>query len=70
MKPDRREWDINVLRECLDEHDVDEVLKLRLSERGEDDWLAWHYETSSGMFTVQSAYKLALQLQMGEAGKR
>lgn len=54
MKPDRREWDINTLRECFDEHDVQEVLRIRLPVRGHADWLAWHYEKTR-IFTVRSA---------------
>jgi hypothetical protein len=40
-------------------------LKIRLSNWNEEDFIAWHYE-KSGMFSVRSAYKLALQLQQSE----
>jgi hypothetical protein len=46
-------------------HDAEEVLKIRLSERNYEDYIAWHYE-KSGLFTVKSAYHLALQLEQGD----
>jgi hypothetical protein len=48
-------------------HDADEVLKIRLSDRGEGDCLAWHYERS-GLFSVRSADKLALEVE--QEGRR
>jgi hypothetical protein len=48
-------------------HDADEVLKVGLSDRGEDDCLEWHYERS-GLFSVRSAYKLALEVE--QEGRR
>jgi hypothetical protein len=54
------EWDIQKLRSSLFPHDLEEVLKIRLSERIPDDTIAWHYE-KTGMFTVRSAYSLAQQ---------
>jgi hypothetical protein len=65
MKAVRREWDEGLIRSCLYPHDVEEVLKIRLSNWNEEDFIAWHYE-KSGMFSVRSAYKLALQLQQSE----
>ena len=40
--------------------DVEEILKIKLSYRTED-IIAWHFERS-GIFSVKSAYKLALNL--------
>jgi hypothetical protein len=60
MKPGRQEWDEQVLATCLCAHDIEEVLKLRLPERGGDEFVAWHYE-KSGIFAVKSAYMLALR---------
>jgi hypothetical protein len=60
MTPGRCEWDTQVLRTCFYNHDIDEISKIRLSERMEEDIIAWHYE-KSGIFSVRSTYKLALQ---------
>jgi hypothetical protein len=59
MVPGRREWDREVLRTCMHMHDIEEVCKLRLSSTMEDT-IAWHYERS-GIFSVRSAYRLALK---------
>jgi hypothetical protein len=37
------------------------VLKIRLSERVLEDYVAWHYE-KAGIFSVRSAYHLAVQI--------
>jgi hypothetical protein len=60
MKQNRREWDEEVIRSCLYPFDTEEVLKLRLTTGGEDDCLAWCYKKSD-IFSVRSAYKLALE---------
>jgi hypothetical protein len=61
MHPGRREWDAQMLNSCLYPHDVEEVRKIRLSDRGTEDVIAWHYE-KTGLFTVKSVYTLALQI--------
>jgi hypothetical protein len=61
----RREWDTHMIRTCMYPHDADEVLKIRLSERIPDDFVVWHYERS-GMFSVKSAYKLALEIDQSD----
>jgi hypothetical protein len=40
MVPGRCEWDMNVLRSCLLPHDVEEVRKIRLSDRITEDVIA------------------------------
>lgn len=60
MKDGHQESDINRLKACTFRHDTEEVLKIRLSDRIEEDFLAWHHE-KSGIFSVRSAYRLALQ---------
>lgn len=62
MTPGHREWDVGMLRQCMDDHDMQEVLKLRLSEQADDDCLAWYYEPI-GIFSVRSAYKLGHRMQ-------
>ena len=41
--------------------DAEVICKIKTSPRQEDDLLAWHYE-KRGMFTVKSAYHLAVEL--------
>jgi len=41
-------------------HEAEEILNLRIPVSEGDDILAWHYE-KSGIFSVRSAYKLALE---------
>jgi hypothetical protein len=60
MVPGRREWDVQVLRSCLLPHDVAEVQQIQLLGRVEEDTIVWYYERT-GIFTVKSAYRLALQ---------
>jgi hypothetical protein len=65
MVPGWREWDMNVLHSCLLPHDVQEVRKIHLSDRIMKDTIAWNYERT-GIFSVSSAYKLALQIENEE----
>jgi hypothetical protein len=67
MKRGKREWDDQVINSCMYSHDACEVLKIRLSGWENEDFLAWNYE-KSGLFTVRSVYKLALQEE--QAGMR
>jgi hypothetical protein len=59
MQPGRSGWDEQILNSCLYPHDVEAILRIRLSDREGEDMLAWFYE-KSGIFTVKSAYRLAL----------
>jgi hypothetical protein len=61
MVPGRREWDVPLLRTVLFPHEVQDVLKVRLSDRAQDDHIAWFYE-KTGVFSVKSAYHLAMSL--------
>jgi hypothetical protein len=56
----RSEWDLQTLRSCFLPHDVEEVRKIRLSDKTED-VIAWYYE-KTGIFTVRSVYKLAMYI--------
>jgi hypothetical protein len=62
MQPEHREWDLQVPNSCLYPHDVDEVCKIWLSERIEEDMIAWHSE-KSGIFMVRNAYQLGLKME-------
>jgi hypothetical protein len=70
MLPGGHAWNEQLLRTCLLPLDVEEVLKIRLPSGNDEDFIAWHYERS-GIFTVKSAYKLALSMEyktMGNEG--
>lgn len=43
---------------------MDEILKIKIPLQERDDWMAWNCE-KSGVFTVKSAYRLAMQLAEG-----
>jgi hypothetical protein len=69
MLPAGQAWDEKRLRMCLFPHDVEEVLKIRLLNRSEKDFIACHYE-HFGIFTVKSAYKLALRREYNTMGNK
>jgi hypothetical protein len=46
MLPGRREWDVQTIQACLYPRDVEEVIKIRLSDRISEDYIAWNYERS------------------------
>jgi ribonuclease HI len=45
------------------QEDVEEILKIQTSRRNDNDFIAWHPE-KRGIFTVKSAYRLALNASM------
>jgi hypothetical protein len=57
MLQGRREWDVPMLHILLYTHDVNEVLKIRLSDGAPDDHVAWMHE-KSGIFSVRLAARL------------
>ncbi|XP_030964645.1 uncharacterized protein LOC115985893 [Quercus lobata] len=56
----RGEWDVDALQSTLMPKDVESVLTIALSPTLPEDCLIWAL-TSSGKFTVKSAYRLALE---------
>lgn len=44
--------------------DVAEILKIKIPANRCADWIAWNFE-KTGVFSVRSAYRLALQLEGG-----
>ena len=60
-----RRWDENLIRHLLYSHDAKENLKLRTLNLGEGDLIAWHHD-KSGLFSVKSAYKMALNLKQSK----
>lgn len=56
-----RDWDLDVLQSSFNQPDVEAIMKIKLPQRHSEDFLAWHFE-KSGLFTVRSAYNLALRM--------
>jgi hypothetical protein len=53
-------WDEPKLREFFYEADVQDILKIHVGRAGMEDFIAWNH-TKSGIFSVKSAYHLAVQ---------
>jgi hypothetical protein len=62
-------WNEQLLNRWFLPIDVQEILKIRTSNRNDEDFIAWHHE-KLGMFTVRSAYRLALEEQLRAAGRQ
>ncbi|KAL0413523.1 UNVERIFIED_CONTAM: putative mitochondrial protein [Sesamum radiatum] len=56
-----REWDVELIQSLFWPDDSNVILQIPLSCVGVPDLLIWHYSTT-GLFTVRSAYHLALSL--------
>jgi hypothetical protein len=55
-------WNEELIRKICYPLDVERILQIKLPSFSGEDNLAWHYE-KSGMFTVRSTYKLAMDLK-------
>lgn len=62
-----RSWDEAMVRRYFYLCDAMEILKIKISANESGDLLAWNYE-KSGLFSVHSAYRLALHLNDGRGG--
>ena len=58
----RKVWDENLIKYLFYPHDAEEILKIHIHAYGDGDFIAWHYE-KNGLFSVKSAYNLALKLK-------
>jgi hypothetical protein len=56
---DKKEWKEDVVKKIFMPHDAEEVLKIRIPNLEQEDFVSWHFE-KNGIFSVRSAYKLAL----------
>lgn len=63
---DRKEWDLEVVRDIFNERDKQCILDTHIEEDSESDCLYWQFE-NSGEYSVRSAYKM-LQVQKGAWG--
>jgi ribonuclease HI len=55
------DWNVPLLKELFQDHDVEAILKIKIPSSNTQDCIAWHLE-KNGIFTVKSAYKLAVRL--------
>lgn len=65
LQEGRKEWDGDKFQTCMFDHDIEEIRRIRLSDTVSEDVIAWHYE-KSGIFTVRSAYWLAVKIDQQE----
>lgn len=63
MVPHQQIWNEELVRRIFYPLDAEEILRIQLPHSPEEDFIAWHYD-KVGMFTIFSAYKLALQAQI------
>ena len=66
MDPISGSWDEALVQDIFSEFDVDAILKLRVNLDMEDR-PAWHFD-KKGLFSVKSAYKVAVQRREDEKG--
>jgi len=62
---DGRGWDFDKLIHIFNPADVEEIAKIKIPARASEDFIAWHME-KTGIFTVRSAYNLALNIKRGQ----
>ena len=62
---DGRGWDFDKLIQIFNPPDAEEIAKIKIPCRLPEDFIAWHLE-KRGMFSVRSAYNLALKLKIGQ----
>jgi hypothetical protein len=61
---DGRGCDFNKINQIFNQPDTEEIAKIKIPTRLSEDFIAWHRE-KSGVFSVRSAYNLALKLKLG-----
>jgi hypothetical protein len=61
-------WDEQLVRNLFHEADAEHILQIKIPTLTGEDYVAWHYE-KNGMFSVKSAYRLALELQEMNGGE-
>ncbi|KAG2622145.1 hypothetical protein PVAP13_3NG281941 [Panicum virgatum] len=60
-----RGWDLQKLPQIFNLADAEEIAKIKIPVRASEDFIAWHAERN-GMFSVRSAYNLALRIKLGQ----
>lgn len=49
----RRCWNLNKLREDVEEDDIQRILSQKISDKAEQDLMGWHYN-DNGIYSVKS----------------
>jgi hypothetical protein len=62
MLADGSGWNSDLVNQLFYPFDAEEICNIKLPRAGGRDVLAWHYE-KSGVFSVRSAYRLAVSIQ-------
>ena len=62
MLADGSGWNSDLVNQLFYPFDAEEIRNIKLPRAGAMDVLAWHYE-KSGVFSVRSAYRLAVSIQ-------
>ena len=62
MYPDRKEWNVGLIREIFHSFDADDICRISIPRSNVKDYIAWHTE-KNGIFSVRSAYKLAAAIK-------
>ena len=62
INAEEHSWKEDMIRTIFQPFDADVILKIKLPNYEEEDFIAWTQE-KQGVFTVRSAYNLALELQ-------
>ncbi|KAL0434337.1 UNVERIFIED_CONTAM: hypothetical protein Slati_2768000 [Sesamum latifolium] len=66
IDPDTKEWDREIIDNIFNPEDQDLILKIPLGRESYLDTRCWHY-TRNGVFSVRSAYFLAVELQYSQS---
>lgn len=61
LDQERKDWDMNLLDSIFNMADVEAITKIKLPQRPNEDFIACQMD-KSGVFSVRSAYNLALKL--------
>uniref|UniRef100_A0A803PHA9 Reverse transcriptase domain-containing protein n=1 Tax=Cannabis sativa TaxID=3483 RepID=A0A803PHA9_CANSA len=61
LQLERRAWDVDLIRDMFNQHDMDLILSIQLSDAQRGDCWYWCKETN-GVYSVRSAYKLLQQI--------
>lgn len=65
LNQDSNEWNEELVHRIFPAYEVEEICRIKLPSHKTEDCTGWHPERS-GIFTVKSAYRLAMQLKERE----
>jgi hypothetical protein len=68
INQDTKTWKEQLVKTIFHPADADHILQIKLPKASGDDYIAWNYE-KHGIFTVKSAYRLALDLRDNNHGE-